>query len=181
MNAVLAFLKFLFRHKEKIILGIMLIAFAAVAYTQWEIIKERNSSSQDDEGENPNDTPEDDKPVPPARKPESFRVPRLINKYGKDTYVELVTARDIFKEPEKKKRGSEPEKPKEWAEVNVKSVFDPTRAGSYIAIIEVDKRRRFVKEGEQFDEYTVKRIDGVRNCLTIERRGEGEREFCKEE
>jgi hypothetical protein len=97
-------------------------------------------------------------------------------------YTTLAAKKDVFEEPAAKRRGEEEDKPKEWAEIKVKSIFDATRSGSFIAIIEVNNRRRFVKEGEQFDEYTVQRIDGVRNCLTIVRRGEeGEREFCREE
>ena len=43
----------------------------------------------------------------------------------------------------------------------------------------------FVKEGEQFGDYQVTRIDGVKKCLTIVRRGsqteDNKKEFCTED
>ena len=60
-----------------------------------------------------------------------------------------------------------------------------TVAPGDIAIIEVDGKREVVKEGGQLGDYSVTRIDGVRNCLTIVKRGsesgEDKREFCEGE
>ncbi len=156
----------------------MIVAFAGVAYTQWKYKKERGAS-----GTNPGGSTQTggSGQSSPPRKPQSFRIPVVGNRYPLNTYLK-VAAEDPFKEPEREKPGKKPDEPKKWAEINIKSIFDPTRSGSYIAIIEINDRRRFVKEGDQFDEYMVYRIDGVKNCLTIERRGEEQkREFCKEE
>lgn len=178
MSAVLTFLKFLYAHKEKIILGAMIIAFAGVAYTQWKSKEDGGAGGRNPDGSTQTGG---NNGSPPPRKAQSFKIPVVANRYPLHTYID-VTDEGIFKKPEREEPGKEPEKPKEWAQINVKSIFDATRSGSYIAIIEVNKRRRFVKEGEQFDEYRVERIDGVKNCLTIERRGEEEkREFCKED
>ena len=181
MSAVLAFLKFIYRHKEKIILGVMIVAFAGVASIQWKAKKGGEADGKGGANTGGIVQPDDNKTSPPPRKPESFVVPPVSNTYPLETYAKLAAKKDIFEEPARERRDRGEDKPKEWAQINVKSIFDATRSGSYIAIIEVDKRRRFVKEGEQFDEYTVQRIDGVRNCLTIVRRGEeGEKEFCRE-
>jgi len=156
---------------------VMIVAFAGVAYVQWKAKSDGKTDGKS--GTNPDGVvqPED---KPPPRKAQSFVVPPVTNTHPLDTYEKLVSEK-IFEEPAREKRERGEDKAKEWAQITVKSVFDPTRSGSYIAIIEVDKRRRFVKEGEQFEEYTVQRIDGVRKCLTIVKRGEeGEREFCKE-
>jgi len=181
LSAILAFLKLIYTHKEKIILGVMIVAFAGVAYTQW---KAKNAGEAGGKGGTDSGgivQPDDNKASPPARKPQSFDVPPVANTYPLDIYARVTTKKDIFEEPARERRERGEEKPKEWAQINVKSIFDATRSGSYIAIIEVDKRRRFVKEGEQFEEYTVQRIDGVRNCLTIVKRGEEEeKEFCRE-
>lgn len=179
MSSILAILKSIYEHKEKIILGILILVFVGVGYVQF-----KNRGSIDSSGADGERTPEQIvregwKPAPP-RKPESFGVPRLSAQYSLETYTDLV-AKDIWTPPEVKRPGSEPREEK-WASIRVKSIFDPTQSGSYIAIIEVDKRSRIVREGQQFEGYEVRRIDAVRNCLTISRRGsEEEKEFCKEE
>ncbi len=57
-----------------------------------------------------------------------------------------------------------------WPDIIVKSIFDPAKSGNYIAIIEINTRKRFVRQGEQFGDYRVQRIDGECGCLTIVRR-----------
>jgi len=70
----------------------------------------------------------------------------------------------------------------EWANIKVKSVFDPTQAGNYVATIEVDKRKRWVKEADRFDGYEVLRIDGTSKCVAIIKLdSKKEKEFCTEE
>lgn len=186
MSAVLAFFKFIYEHKEKLILGVLVVVFAGVAFVH--VRAKKNSGSKKENAKNSTITGQDKRKGPPRRKPSQYRIPVFGNKYSLETYLRLIKKKDIFKEPEIKKEKPEQEPKKKiprWAEITIKSIFDPTRSGSYIAIIEVDKRRRFVKEGEQFGEYEIRRIDGVRNCLTIVRRGtrgEGEeKEFCKKD
>ncbi len=178
MSALLAFFKSLYEHKEKVILGLLIVAFGGVAYQQYKAKK--NNGTDSNSPVNNGFTPA------PERAPGVFKVPPLSASEPLETYYALVEKRDIFEIPEKKssktEAGTEEVK---WANISIKSVFDPTRSGSFIAIIEVDGRREFVKEGEQFGEYEVRRIDGVRKCLTIFKRGsksgEDEKEFCKEE
>lgn len=186
MSAVLAFFKFIYEQKEKLILGVLVVVFAGVAFVH--VRAKKDSGSKKENAKNSPITGRDKREIVPPREPSQYRVPVLGNKYSLETYLRLIKKKDIFKEPEikreKPERGLEEKIPR-WAGITIKSIFDPTRSGSYIAIIEVDKRRRFVREGEQFGEYEVRRIDGVRNCLTIVRRGtkgEGEeKEFCKKD
>jgi hypothetical protein len=179
LSAVLSFFKFIYRHKEKIVLGVMVVAFAGMAYFQWKA--KQNEGINGNGGTNSGDNGKQNE-GPPPRDPQKFNVPPITNQYPVEKYVQQVTKKDIFVEPARQTDRPDKDEPKAWADINIKSIFDPTGTGSFIAIIEVDNRRRFVKEGEQFDDYTVQRIDGVRNCLTIAKRGEtDEREFCREE
>ncbi|RJP65376.1 MAG: serine/threonine protein kinase [Candidatus Abyssobacteria bacterium SURF_17] len=67
----------------------------------------------------------------------------------------------------------------EWPPIRIKSVFDPNGSGSYIAIMELNKRSRFVREGDRIDAYEVVRMDGEKQCLILrESSSEREREFC---
>ncbi|MEW5902399.1 MAG: hypothetical protein AB1715_13120, partial [Acidobacteriota bacterium] len=135
------------------------------------------------EGKNPTElTPGGKKPGPP-RTPESYEMPVVDNTYPMATYLKVLE-KNIFGKTVSEGPGGAGQEP-EWAAIKVKSIFDPTRSGSFIAVIEVDKVTRFVKEGESFEGYEIQRIDGVKNCLTIVRRrsgrAKGEKEFCKEE
>lgn len=178
MAAFLAFLKSVYGHKEKIILGILVIIFLGVGYQQYKLKKNYDPNNGKS---NPGESVKDNwKPSPP-RKPTQYALRHLENPYPLDTYEKLIAKRNIFEKPQKERAKGKEEKPAEWAKIKVKSVFDPTQSGSYIAIIEVDKRSRIVKEGQQFDDYEVQRIDGVRSCLSIRLRSlNEEREYCKE-
>ena len=67
----------------------------------------------------------------------------------------------------------------DWPNIEVKSVFEPTNAQDFIAILEIDNRRRFVKEGDSFDSYTVLRVDGITKCVAIIKSDSlEEKEFC---
>ncbi len=179
MSAVLAFLKSLYGHKEKVILGVLFIAFVSVAYIQ---VKEMQSSDAENGSEDPVNIIAFEQKE--RRKPREYPVPSFDNSFDIEKHVDLVRKRDIFAPPKKEPRGGRQDEKEEWAEIRVKSVFDPTQSGSYIAIIEVNKRSRIVKEGDQFGEYEVQRVDGVRNCLTIywtkAKEVENRKEFCKE-
>ena len=176
MDAIIAFLRPIYEQREKIILGVLVLALAGVAFVQ--LRQKKNSGSND---KNPSEFVNDDwKPAPP-RTPESYDITPLINLYPLENYSEWLDKRNVFRRPQTEREGGSGEKSEEWAELNVKSVFDPTQSGSYIAIIEVDKRSRIVKEGQQFEGYEVLRIDGVRGCLTVSRRdSKDEKEFCEE-
>ena len=71
-----------------------------------------------------------------------------------------------------------------WPEIKVKSIFDPTNSENYIAILEINYRRLFVKAGEHLNGFEIIGIDGESKCVTIAKHGPGdaleEREFCKE-
>ena len=181
MGAIVAFLKTLYQHKEKIILGILVLAFAGVAVVYLRARKPGNSPSDNNKNsKNPKGLVDGWKPAPP-RKPQTFKAGSLNNAYPLDMYLKLADKRNIFEKPQKS-GGPGKKKEVQWATIKVKSVFDPTQSGSYIAIIEVDKRSRIVKEGQQFEGYEVRRIDGVRGCLSITmRETDEEKEFCKEE
>lgn len=172
MSSILAFLKAIYEHKEKIILGALIIAFAGVAYVQV-----KKNQGLEPNGDNPDEIISGD--LKPPREPTVFKAPGLGNPYPLQKYPKLVG--DIFSPPAVERRGPE-ERELKWAQIRVKSVFDPTQSGSYIAIVEVDNRSRIVKEGQLFDNYEVRRIDGVRSCVIIFRRDtDEEREFCKQE
>ena len=67
----------------------------------------------------------------------------------------------------------------DWPNIEVKSVFDSTNSQDFIAILEIDNRRRFVKEGDSFDSYTVLRVDGITKCVAIIKSdSQEEEEFC---
>jgi len=175
LSSVLAYLKLIYEHKEKIILGLLIIAFAVVGYQQYKLKKDMNMGK---EGDNPGEITYDFAKKP--RPPQTFKIPPVDNPYPLKTYKSLIS-KNIFSKPQKEKKEEE-QKKVEWADIKVKSIFDPTQSGSYIAIIEVDKRSRIVKEGQQFDDYEVQRIDGIKSCLRIRLRALGEeKEFCKEE
>ena len=180
MSAILAFLKSLYEHKEKVILGVLFVAFVSVAYIQY---KAKKKVASENGGEGSVSIIKFD-PKPP-REPATYFVPPFDNPFGVEEHRELVKKRDVFAKPEKAKPGKQQDKKEEWAQIRVKSVFDPTQSGSYIAIIEVNKRSRIVQEGDLFGTYEVERIDGVRNCLTISWREakevENRKEFCKED
>ncbi len=185
MSAILAFLKLIYEQKEKVILGVMIAAFIGASAYQWKAIKDDGKGGNTGGG---NSSGGDGKrPSPPVRKPKTFAVPQVANQHSLNTIVELVLKRDIFRAPGTQGPGQGPgsEKSSEWAKITIKSIFDPTQTGAYIAIIEVDGKRRYSREGERFGEYEIRRIDGVRNCLTIVRRGSArggeEREFCEKE
>jgi hypothetical protein len=175
LSSILAYLKIIYFHKEKIVFGILIIAFAAIGYQQYKL----KGSLAENGGNNPGNKGGD---FSPPRKPASYSVRPLTNPYPLDTYHKLVAKKNVFAKPAKEESKAQQGKKVEWATIKVKSVFDPTQSGSYIAIIEVDKRSRIVKEGQQFDDYEVQRIDGVKSCLSIRMRAlDEEREFCKEE
>lgn len=183
MSAILAFLRTIYEQKEKIVLGVLVVALSWVAYANFM----KNGEEDGDNGNNPSGILNDDLKKTP-REPTSFPALQLGNPFPVEVYYDAAKGRSPFLRPgdESEKTDDEMEEVSEWSAIKVKSVFDATKSGSYIAIIEVDRRRRFVKEGEKFDDYEVRRIDGVRKCLTIVRRGksaqqEEEREFCKEE
>ena len=178
MSAILVYLKLLYEHKEKIILGALVIAFIGVSA---DLLRGENGG--------PNDPGK--KPPPPKsgggtttpRKPKEYRAPHLGNLQHREILIEN-TGPEIFA-PAKGLSKTVAGKEAAWAEIVIKSVFDATRSGSFIAIIEVDGKRDFVKEGQQFGNYQVTRIDGVKKCLTIVRRGsqseENKKEFCTED
>ena len=181
LSSILGFLKLLYEHKEKVILGALFVAFIVFGVAQW---REKSQDDLDDGGKKkPGKKVTRKTGNEGVRDPKTYKTPNLGNPQTLERYFELVNGR-IFVQ-RKKEAGSGEDIEAQWAEIGVKSIFDATRSGNFIAIIEVDKRRMFVKEGEQFREYTIKRIDGVRNCLTVIRRGsktgDEEREFCKEE
>jgi hypothetical protein len=175
LGAIFGFLKFLYEHKEKIILGALIIAFTGVGYTYWK----------DKQG---GDTPVKPPPVKidptdDEIKVQKYRIPNLGNRIPIDQQLAL-TDEGIFTIPEPTKGDTDTPQADVWPTIVIKSIFDATRSGTFIAIIEVDGKREFMKEGEDFQEYyEVRRIDGVRNCLTIvkskSKSGEDEREFCK--
>lgn len=67
----------------------------------------------------------------------------------------------------------------EWVPFEVKSVFDPTGSGDYIAIIRMNARSKMLREGEEFDGYEALKIDGPKKCITITRKDTNEkRVFC---
>ncbi len=178
MSSILAFLKLIYESKEKVVLGAVIVAFVGVGAYQW-----RAKGSDDSTGNGGGK-----KPSKRRRAASSYEVPQIGNQYSLQKILELTAQKkNIFEEPKSEKVGSRKggQRDSKWPEIVIKSIFDATRSGSYIAIIEVDKRRRFVKEGEHFGEYEVRRIDGVKKCLTIVRRGSGsegdEKEFCTEE
>jgi len=178
LGSILGYLKRAYGHKEKIILGILLIAFIGVGYQQYRLKK--NVPVENGSG-NPGSLNDGWTPSP-SRTPTSYSVPPMANPYPLDTYYTLAARKNIFEKPQKEKEKGKKEEAAQWANIKVKSVFDPTQSGSYIAIIEVDKRSRIVKEGQQFDDYEVQRIDGVKSCLSIRMRAlNEEKEFCKEE
>ncbi len=180
MGAILAFLKVIYEQKEKVILGILVLAFAGVAYFQLKA--EKNSASDNNGGKNPDQLTYGDWKPAPSRTPQKYEVTPLRNEYPLATYFKLLGSRNIFGKPRRERGVDKGKAEPEWPKIRVKSVFDPTQSGSYIAIIEVDKRSRIVKEGQQFEGFEVRRIDGVRSCLTISKRQlDEEKEFCKEE
>jgi len=176
LDAIVAFLRLLYEQREKVILGVLLVALSGVAFVQ--LRPKKNGEPND---KNPEEFINDDwKPASP-RAARSYDVLPLINQYPLETYFDFVGGRNIFGRPGKETGGTTGDKKTEWAELKVKSVFDPTQSGTYIAIIELDKRSRIVKEGQQFEGYEVLRIDGVRRCLTVSRRDtKDEKEFCQE-
>ena len=175
MDAIIAFLRPVYEQRDKIILGVLVLALAGVAFVQ--VRQKKNSDSN---GKNPDEFINDGWKPSPARTPQSYDILPLINRYPLESYSEWITEKNIFGKPQKEKGGGPGGKETEWAELKVKSVFDPTQSGSYIAIIELDKRSRIVKEGQQFEGYEVLRIDGVRRCLTVSRRdSKDEKEFCE--
>jgi hypothetical protein len=154
----------------------LIIAFAAVGYQQYKL---KGSLAENGGENNPGKVGGD---FSASRKAASYSVRPLTNPYPLETYHKLAAKKNIFSRPAKEESKGAQAKKAEWALIKVKSVFDPTQSGSYIAIIEVDKRSRIVKEGQQFDDYEVQRIDGVKSCLSIRMRAlDEEREFCKEE
>ena len=174
MGAILGFLKSLYEHKEKIILGALVIASIGVGYIKW-----KDQKSPDPDGG------ETDK-IPVASggpiDPQSYSVPRIGNSTSLETQWALVDE-GIFEIPEREK-GPGGDKVDEWPTIVIRSIFDATKTNNYIAIMEINGKREFKKEGEIFlESYEVRRIDGVRNCLTIVKRGSSgeQREFCKED
>jgi tetratricopeptide (TPR) repeat protein len=67
----------------------------------------------------------------------------------------------------------------QWPDIRVKSVFRPEQSGSYISIIEMNGRRRFAKEGDEFSGLRVLRVDGTDNCITVSHPSLGERQYCE--
>ncbi len=72
-----------------------------------------------------------------------------------------------------------------WPEdIKVEKIWEPSQgSGDYMAIIEVDKRNRIVKEGQQFEGLEVAVLDGQRRCIllrTTELEEQEEREFCSQ-
>jgi len=71
-----------------------------------------------------------------------------------------------------------------WPEIEVKSVFDPTRSGNHVAILKIGNKSSIVKAGDRSEIYEILKIDGKRNCVTVGKFGPRntteEREFCKE-
>jgi hypothetical protein len=182
LGAILGFLKRLYEHKEKIILGLVVIASIGFGYVQWKEWK------GGDEGDGPEKNGEtggipvpDDTPLPP---PPSYAVPNLGNRVSLENQWTLAD-NGIFEKPEPKEGPDATDQPAAWPTIVIRSIFDATKSGTFIAIIEINGKREFKKEGEFFlDSYEVRRIDGVRNCLTIVKRGsitgEEEKEFCKD-
>jgi hypothetical protein len=174
LSAILQFLKLLYEHKEKIILGALVVAFIGVGAVLWK--KEEKTISPEPGGGKKTS----------VRKAKTYPIMRLGNRHPLDILIEN-TDMEIFAPSAvvADKGGGKKGKEDVWAEVKIKSVFDATRSGSFIAIIEVNKKRMFVKEGERFQGYSVTRIDGVRKCLTIVKRGsqkgDEEKEFCIED
>lgn len=67
----------------------------------------------------------------------------------------------------------------EWAEFEVKTVFDPTGSGEYVASIRLDGRPKIVSEGAKFEDYEVLKIDGSEKCIiVIKNNSENGKVFC---
>jgi hypothetical protein len=177
LGAILGFLKRLYEHKEKIILGALVIASIGVGYFEWT---GRQDGPDTKGGEPEIPTVNDKAPVP-----QEYPVLGLGNPVPLETQWAMVDE-DIFEKPEAEERGPGEDKAAEWPTIVIRSIFDATKSGNFIAIMEINGKREFKKEGEIFlESYEVRRIDGVRNCLTIVKRGlrsggEEEREFCKD-
>lgn len=180
MSAIFAFFRIIYEQKEKVILGILVIAFVGVAFLQWKSRKNGNSDS--DGGKSVEQLVQGNwKPSPP-REPRSYSVPALTSPYKLERYLELIGGRNIFEKPGTQADKGRTIEEARWPAIRVKSIFDPTRSNKYIAIIEVDKHSRIVKEGDEFDGFEVMRIDGIRNCLTIQSSALREdKEFCKKD
>ncbi|MBI4830838.1 MAG: hypothetical protein HY801_04640, partial [Candidatus Lindowbacteria bacterium] len=88
MSAILAFLKTVYEHKEKVILGILVLALAAVAFVQTR--SKKNSDSDEGNGKNPKQFINDEwKPAPP-RPPGSYRVPAVNSPVPLSNYLDMV-------------------------------------------------------------------------------------------
>lgn len=56
----------------------------------------------------------------------------------------------------------------EWPEIQIKRIFeDPEKPGVYVAVIEADKKSRFVIEGERFEGLEVVFVDSTSNCVHL--------------
>ena len=90
----------------------------------------------------------------------------------------FITASEEVVEKEGRTKEDRP-RPARRANIKVKSVFDPTMSGTYMARLEIGGRKQFVKEGDQFDDYEVLRIDGEGQCVTLRKSGSArEEDFC---
>jgi len=177
LGAILGFFKLLYEHKEKIILAVLIVAVASVGYGYWKKLGDGTSPTEN--GNGPGAKP----PPPPPPPPPPVEIPKLGNVIPLEEEWKL-TDESIFTKPVPVEQTEEETQQAEWPKIEVKSIFDATKSGNFFAIIEVNGKREFLKEGAVFNEfYAVKRIDGVRNCLTIVKRrsesGENEKEFCK--
>jgi hypothetical protein len=186
LGAILGLLKLLYEHKEKILLGALIIAFAGVGYMHREKIMGGDPSADNAKGppKKPKKPPRaDDKGKGDTKKTKKYPIPNLGNRLSVEQMWAL-TDEEIFVIPEAGQDATEETAEVRWPTIEIKSIFDPTKSGNFFAIIEVNGRREIKKEGETIEQhYLLRNIDGIRNCLTIINRkspgGNDEREFCK--
>lgn len=84
--------------------------------------------------------------------------------------------------------GASHEKPKakDWPEIRIRSIWQDEPSGLNIANIEVESKSGTIleglTEGESYEGFEVRWIDGEKNCLILGRpESDEEKEFCKED
>lgn len=182
MNALLAFSRTLLAHREKVVLGLMMLLCATLAMLA---LRPTEGASSGEEELKREDLDRLMQGWSKPRSAQAFPKAHLTSDRSWDEASRFLDKRSPFRPGagSTTKAGPVDGGGTDWPAIVVRQVSQPTPGGQWIAQVSVAGKAYVVREGRDFykKEFELVRIDKTRLCVEVLRRLDDEvREFCKE-